>query len=426
MPSPSPVCVAPGERASVDPALRRNVGVVLAVDSLWGLGSAALAPGLVVVAFLQVHGYGGIAAGVIAAILGGHGLLQVLGPWCFPSRAMRRARIMRWYVATTVPLLLLAGLAFASPAGGGWLTCLGVLALVAAFYVGQGIVAGVYADWFADLFNERVRATVSGMDWCAVSVTSAAGAVIASAILATHGDGSGYALLFLLAGVLCGGSVLLYVFIREPRTERAEAPMPRGSELLRLMRGSLADGVVRRLLVARILGGAAMASGPFLLLHFTSAAGGGLTAATVIACSIAATIGTGVSVLGWGRMGDRVGHRRSHLLSLALFAAGTATGVLWPGMHGCIAAFLLLGIANGGWATSGFLVHETTPHDSRLAHLIAFHSVESAFGLLLPLGWTLVAWRWGVTAPLIASVGVAMLALVWSAATVPEPRHRRA
>jgi MFS family permease len=326
-------------------------------------------------------------------------------------------------VVVLPPLYAIAALAAWGGGMGDAAVRLGVLGMMAVFYAAVGAIIGVWSDWFAHLFDARVRGTVTGVIWAAMAAAMVLGGGLATGLLRAGASDRSYAALFLVAAVACTIAIALYGFLRDPAAHGEEREHPHGRALLNRMRLSLREPRVRALLVARVLGNAAFAAMPFLALRYTAPGGGGLGPSVVVASGVGFNVCAAVGGLIFGRIGDRFGHRHGLIASFVLVAVGLVAALAGSGLTACVSAYLTMGLGFGAWNTAGYLVHETTPHDSRLAHLIACNTVAGAFGLVVPLGWALLANQVGSGALLVGCIATALAGLAWSLFAVPEPRE---
>ncbi len=409
------------EDPSAQARLRRNASVNVFGEALWGLGSLALQPTTVVMSLLRREGAAANTAGLISSMEGGMGLLQLAGPYLFRSIRHRKRLIILWHFLSILPAIYLMGAALAWPGldGSPRLRRVIVLSGLACFQCSIGVVAAVWMDWFAHLFPERVRGTVSGMVWAATACAGVLGQETASRLIA----GNHLVLLALFASCFCTASILLFLLVDDPSSSGPEVVPPRGVELWRRMRGSWSAPGVVPILISRACGGAVFSLAPFITLQFAEQ---GVSATGIIACGTAMTAGNAVAGLFFGRMGDRLGHRialRVGLLGalLTLLAALRLTG-----LPGCALCFALFGLSQGAFLPSMYLLVETTPHDSRLAHLIACNLVLALATILVPFLWAQLAAAQGVGAAELAGLAAGGAGLVVALYWVPEPRHRRA
>ena len=400
-----------------DAPLVRNATIHIAGEALWGLGSATLAPATVLMTFLSSRGGEQGTAGLLAAIEGGAGLLQIAGPYLFRTAHRRKRQILLWHFCCILPAMYLMGWAVASGAelSTTWVRVM-VLTGCALFFGSIGMVAGMWGDWFAHLFAARVRGTISGLVWCATALAGALGGFSASRLIATHH----YGWLALLACSMCTLSISLFGWVRDPADAvTTQVSFPRGHELLKRLLLSWRSPPVRALLVARICGNAAFAVIPFVSLRFLQL---GFSDSSVVACGIGLTVGSAVAALTFGPIGDRWGHRLSLRAGLIAAAGALLIATTSTSLTGCILTYAALGLGGGAWLGGGYLVHETNPHDSRLSHLIACNLVQAAAGIVVPLLWVVLAKEMGLQHLEALGLGVALIGLVWAWFLVPEPR----
>ncbi len=415
-----------------DQPLVRNAALNVFGEAAWGFGYAVIAPATVLMSLLHQHGAGERAAGVIGAIEGGAMMLQVAGPYIFPSRRRRKQHILAWHFATMLPFLYIMGLiaAFCGGSGGGSggglsdrAFVMAMLATFACFHASMGMVVAVWMDWFAHLFDASVRGTVSGVVWGTMAVAEIAGVALAGRLLASLPPDHVYGTLFAICGVSCTMSIALFWFIVDPAADQEEAPPPRGRALVERFALSLRDRNVRAVIVARILGNAGLCALPFVVLVYASVSGGALGAATLVVCAIGVPAGRAVAVLVFGRVADRHGNRLAAAWGAGLQVAALGVALAWPGVAGCAVTYALLGLATGCANVGFYLVHETCPHDSRLAHLVVSNLAIGVFALVVPMCGGFIAERLGVGAMLAIGLAASLASLAWTLLAVREPRE---
>jgi len=179
-----------------------------------------------------------------------------------------------------------------------------------------------------------------------------------------------------------------------------------------------------RLLVARLVYndglntifafGAIYASGTF-----------GFTTSQIILFGIVLNVAAGIGAVGLGFLDDRIGGKRTVMISIALLVAATIVAVLTPAAGGLWAAGILIGIAAGPCqSASRSLLARFVPPDkeSEFFGFFAFTGKAAAFAGPLLFGAATVAFdsqRAGVATVLIAfALGAVLLMRVDEAAGV--------
>jgi MFS family permease len=237
-----------------------------------------------------------------------------------------------------------------------------------------------------------------------------------------------YALLFLAAAVFAAASLAAIMSVQEP-AEMARPSAALGTrDLLTLFRRSLGERNFRNYLAGRILlilGGGA--SG-FYAIHFGSTEGGGLAESTIITLGMFLTLPQAIASYLFGRLGDRVGHKRGVVMGALAQAGSLAAAYLGTGAWACVASFALLGVTwASGWVSHSNMLFETCPHDHRAAHITVSNTVLSPLLFLVPLGMgrlmeSVVGIRNGIGLSLIPSA----LGVLWMLLVVKDPRATRA
>ncbi|MCX7003046.1 MAG: MFS transporter [bacterium] len=409
-----------------DTPLRRNTLALAATESFWGFNTAAVASATVLTTLLQRHGATAAFLGAIPALeFGGILLPQVIGTFFFHQRQTLKRRIIIWHVVGILPcLFILAAVCAAAPrlpaVAVRWL----LLSFFGLFACSIGVVAAAWSDWLGHLFPARMRGRAIGIAMCASSLCGAAGALLSGRILAADHTPRTYALLYVLAGIAAALSVSCMLFLKdEPALVPASIePAPRAP--LRQLLRSFHDGQYVCLLIVRVLMLAGLSLMPFVAVYFTSAAGGGLSDATVVSCGAAMTIGAALCSLASGWIGDHLNHKCSILVSIGAQCAGT---LLLTCMHGqlvCLLVYACLGAASaGGYLSSLNLVIDSCRHDARLAHITAANVVVGVAAMGIPLlgGW--YAQVHGVPALFRACLWASGAALLWCVVVLRDPRR---
>ncbi|MCE9615221.1 MAG: MFS transporter [Lentisphaerae bacterium] len=422
--STAPVTCHPG----ISGRDRRNAGLNIAGEFIWGFQSACVAPMTVLTLLLRHYGAGERMLGSLTAIESGLVVLpQMLGLYLFRSLRARKQRIVIWHLCIPVPLILLMGAivltldARASPAVVRWL----LLGCYAALITSIGIIVGVWMDWLAHLFHTRIRGTVMGLTFFAAAIGGTAGGALAGRLLTFAPDARTYGLLYLGAGLLAACSIGLFGFVDDPADdEGADDTRFSMAQVLDRFRHSLGDLNFRNFLLGRFLTACGFCVGPFIALHYQSAAGGGLSDGTLVTCGASATLTAALANIVLGRIGDKHGHRigiivgaLAQVLTLVLLLTG-------QGLAFCILTYAAMGICGGaGIVSHNNMLFETCPHDHRLAHITVGNLVMAGPLLTAPLlaGW--LAEAQGLRMLFGASLAVSVLATVWLIRFVRDPRE---
>lgn len=426
MQDPPPATAAPARRPD-PPALvpspsthvRWNAGVHVASETCWGFGWSMLAPTTVLVALLAHLGGGTGTAAILASAGGFQGLLQAVGPWVLRSHRHRMRQILVYHFLTILPAWYIAclGLWLGFHGHDARMTRTLVLAAMVVVNISIGVVAGVWSDWWAHLFDQRVRGTVMGLIAAGVALGLTLGPLLVDQLIRHHEVGA----LVLLSSASCTLAIAVLVLTRDPASAGPEQAVVSGRALWGWMRQSLRDAHVRWLLCARLLGDAIFSTTAFVVLSYQQA---GLSDHVVLCLASAMAAAAALSAIVAGRWGDAHGHRGTLRLGLGLGGAALGCALLLPPALGCWVVLPVLGLAVGVYQPSFFLVHETAPHPVRLAHLIACNLVLAVSNIAVPQGWGLVAQARGARGVEAAALLAAAAALVVALVRVREPRLR--
>jgi hypothetical protein len=400
--------------------LAANTAIYIAGEVLWGFGYALLSPGTVIMTLLSNLGGRELTAGILGGVETLQGLLQPVGPSLFRSRTHLKRHLMQWGLLVMLPLMGVVSLVLALGYHSGHprLVLAAVLAALALFNCAIGIYAGVWIEWWAQLFSQRVRGTVGGLMICAVGVGTCLGLRVAGELIAADR----IATLAILAFAAATAGNLAYCFMRDVSHQGAEERMPQGRQLWALIRASCADHGVRTVLATRLCGNAVLVMGPFITLQYLQAR---VPEHTVIACAIGLPIGSALCAVLSGRLGDRYGYRLDVRLGLGLAVLAMLSVATVSGALGCALSFALIGMFQGCWGSAYFIVFETSPHHSRMAHVIGFNLVQAIATMIMPLAWSLIAKRWGMLDLDAVAMLLALLGLALACTRLREPRQRQ-
>ena len=396
-------------------------------EVFWGLGASLVASATVLTILLRRCGADERIIGAIPAVeAAGFLVPQFLGAFIFNSRRKRKWHMVAWHIAAIIPFWGLMGL-LAAWAGHWPATAVrwALLGLHAGFFWAMGMGAAAWQDWWAGLFDVRIRGSVTGLVMGSSAVAGVGGALFSGwAIAAWPGFGV-YGALYLLAVAMGLLSMVAISLVRDPGQVLPEKDMslsPR--KLLIRVRQSLADRNFRRYLVGRLLASWGFCMIPFIAVYYTSPAGGALGAGQVVSLGAASTLATAVGSLALGRLGDRMGHRLGVLIGVLVQAAALCVLLTVTGRVGCAAAYALAGMAiSSGWVSHGNMMLETCPHGSRMAHLTAGNLVVGLGAMIGPLVGGQLAKGWGVRTVFAGCLALSVIAALWVVTMVREPRN---
>ncbi|MBI4026148.1 MAG: MFS transporter [Verrucomicrobia bacterium] len=406
---------------------RRNVISMATGEAFWGLAMAMVLSSTVLTVFLREHGAGETMIGSISSIESGAGvMLQFTGLFLFASRGRRKQQALGWHLYAMIPFLFLIGiLACASSRLSSAAVRWGALILYSGFAAAAGVVGAAFMDWLAHVFSERVRGTALGISLCVSGLAGMGGSLLAGWLIRLQPSPNPYAYLYFGSGVLAVIGILVYWRLDDAGSVGMEdAPRPGREDVIRYIRASLADRNFRCFLVSRILATTGFCMVPFIAVQYTSPEGGAFSDGTVVSYGAAMAVGGAFSNLVFGRLGDRQGHAIGLLLGMIIQVTTLAVLVWGRGMWSCLAAYLGAGICLGAGVVSHYnALMETCPHDNRFAHITVGNFVIGLVGMAAPVLGGMAAARWGVRTLFLICLVFSLIALVWHAFFVREPRR---
>jgi len=404
----------------------RNAWFDILGEGIWGLQAGMIPPATVLAVLLARYGADNTVLGLISAIQGGLMYLpQVIGLFIFHSMRYRKRQAIAWHIFGIIPVQTCCGLVILldghiSPAGmQAWL-----LGLHALLFIFCGVIIGVWSEWLAHLFHIRIRATVMGAAFCLYSILGTLGGLGAGWMIERMEGTRPYAILFIASGLIAWVSMACFMLIDDPagcEPDLQQQPTIRG--VLSRFHASLSDWNFRAFLIGRIMVSVGLCVSPFLAAYYQSPEGGSLSDGIIVTCGAAMTIGTAISTILIGCLGDRTGHRSGIIAGAMLQVVTLAILLFTRGTVSCALAYLGIGICVGfAFISHTNMLLETCPHDDRLAHITVGNTVMTVPLLAAPLLAGYLANQWGLRPMFLLSLAVSALAAIWFIACVKEPR----
>ncbi len=410
------------------PQQRRNATKCAVGEGLFGVGMGLVAPMTVMPLLLRYLGAGDVAVGLTGSLSwAGWVLLQPLGLFLLSGKRRTKRFLIPWSMSFSVPCylamaLVVYRLGVTRPLLCAWL----VLGLFAVRILGAGAAVPFWFDWHAKIFEQRIRGRVVGMMAGASCIGVSLAALVAGKVAQFGRFPGNYTFLF-ASSVIFFLVALLGFFRRVEEPESLSEPYdpPTHGDLWRLFGHSLREENYRNYLIGRVFMTLGAGAAAFYAVYFSSAEGGGLTAAKVITLGTFLTIPQAISSLLLGRLGDRRGHKIGIIVGAVAQLASILVAVFGRGAVACAVCFSLVGVAwSAAWVSHQNMLFETCPHDSRLAHITLSNMLLGPFVFLVPL-----ATGWLMNFVPARSVGIALTALptgvgiLWLLLVVKDPRE---
>jgi MFS family permease len=280
------------------------------------------------------------------------------------------------------------------------------------YSIGAGMLSPAWMELLARCFPVRRRGRFLGTGIFLGTVTGVAGAALSTKLLSEFQFPRNFMIIFVLAAVAIIISWGFSSLIREPE-RRHKTPRRSQREFFASIKEILKKHHnYRRYLITRLIFGfGAMGSGFVTLSAIRS---WDVSDAVVGVYTALLLVGQALGTLSLGFLADRKGHKQSFelvalvsLLAFSLVWIGPSAAYYYP-------AFLLLGIANGGFIVSGnLLTMEFADPERRPTFLGTINFGVGIAGMLAPLIGTAISafsfsWIFALSAflNLIALVGM--------------------
>jgi MFS family permease len=249
-----------------------------------------------------------------------------------------------------------------------------------------GFTATAWQSMIAKVMPPNRRGTFYGAQSSAANLLSSLGALIAGAILlASGGSNEGFALTFLLSGVLMFVSFAFIAMNREPASEPAiEKPLS-GVEFRRRLIGILRrDGNYRTFILARMLIQAASIGSAFYTVfavrqfNMDEGTAGIMTGVFLLAATI------GNPLCGW--LGDRYSRRIIFAIGGLLAGASALAALAAPDVSWFYLVFALLGLSNGAsWTSANAMTADFGGEKERPFYISLVNTLIAPVTLLAPI-----------------------------------------
>lgn len=405
---------------------RWNAGFNILGESFWGLLAALIASGTVLTIILRDFGAGDKMIGAIMTVEAVCFVFpQVLGLWLFRSIQKRKVQIVGFHLIFVIPFIFLSAAILMwsnhfSFFAVRWL----MLFSYAAFAIFIGIAIAIWMDWLATIFPQAIRGTALGLSFGFAAFAGAGGTLLAGWIIKKIPSVQGFALLYGIAGILGVLAMISFFMLHDPN-EKSDAAPKRflWSDFITGFGATLKNKNARNFLFGRILMVSGFSVLPFITLYYLSAQGGALSKGTVVICSVAMTIGTGIANVTLGWLGDRHGHRSGLLAGAGSQIMTLIVILLVSGPVGCAIAYAGAGIVvAAGFATTYNMLYETCPYENRVVHIIAGNWTVATATAVLPILAGTLSSVYGLKKLFVVSLIISVVSLWWLVVMVKEPR----
>ena len=396
-------------------------------EAIWGFQLGLITPVTVLAVLLSDLGASEYMIGSISSIHRGLIVVpQIFGVYLFASRARRRVQLVIWHYALIIPFILLNSVSMLfsdslPPAVTRW----SLVLWFAGFVFFTGVIVGPWFDWIANLFHPRIRGSVMGVCYFALSLTGAVAGLLAGWVLTEYPAKHAYAMLYAVAALGAALSMILFWFVKDPAVTEPEPPnRQRPREILSFFKLSLIEPNFRQFLIGRFLGFIGFSILPFIAVYYQSAGGGGLDNATIVSSGAAMTFGMAIGNLSLGRLGDHFGHRLGIIISTAVQALMLAVMLVSSGQMSCILAYFGAGIVSSGDLLSHQnMLIDTCPHDNRMAHIAVGNLMVAIPLIVAPILAGSVSKIWGLPVLFVISTVFSLASVIWMILLVKEPRR---
>jgi MFS family permease len=411
---------------SVRKHLRFNLTVNLLDGGFFGLGWGFGSIGTIIPLFVSHLTTSALLIGLIPSI---HAVGWQL-PQLFMANSIARLRryrpmVMLLTIHERIPYLGLALVALFLGALGNKLALILTFAMLIWQGVGAGFTSNAWQSMIAKIIPSDWRGTFFGSQAAVANILMSVAAIAAGYILDRVHAPLNFTFCFLLT---LGGLALSYIALgltREPVDtekiipERQPNPWKGGLEILRR------DKNFSAYLVIRLLSQFAMMGFAFYIVYglrrfgMNDLTAGFLTAALTITSTVAN------AVMGW--LGDRFGHRK--MLVAGSVAAVLSSLIAWaaPTINWMYPAFILSGLANVGYWTTGMAITvEFGSDDTRPTYIGLSNTLVAPFTIIAPLigGWIAETSGFQTTFLVSAIGGLVISALLIWLVRDPRPRFK--
>ena len=350
---------------------------------------------------------------------------QILSARHVEALAFRKRLMLITGVVQRLPWLLMAVAVFLFGDRAGPLPLVLFFAFFVVFAIATGINIPAWLDLFGKLVPVRLRGRCMAYRQLGGLAIGVGGAYLARLILKHIAFPHDYALLFFLFFLLTSASWIALLFLDEHASREVRAKV-RLAEYIRglpyLFRRD--RNFARFVIASSIFSLAAMEGGlvaAFGIDRFD------LHEKDYILANIS-MIGSGVgiaTVLLFGRIGDRFGHKINMLLASAFVITGMAMVLGAEGLVLYTAGFVLINLSlTIGGVSKGALTLEFGTDAQRPTYISLKNTITAGFGFLAPLLGAYLAFQYGTGRLFTVVIAMHILHLVAMGFFVTEPRRK--
>ncbi len=413
----------------VDSNLRHNFICNAMGESFWGFQVSLVAPATVLVVLLRdmgaSPGFISSLASIDAAFLF---LPQFVGAWFFSRFKSLKKPILLWHYLCIIPAFCLIGFfVFLEPWTGPVLCRWLILMAYAMSVFSMGLILSVWWAWLSSIFPEKCRGTVLGVSFFSSAFFGTAAGLLAGWVLSHYPGRHSFIYLYMAAAAIQVLSITIFTFVREPSSDVDIDKAPEGlQDLLSRFRQSIGDSNFREFIFSRILGSMGFCILPLIAVYYSSEAGGNIVKGQLVSYGAAMTVGTALTNLSLGRLGDHFGHRLGIVIGLMAQVLTVTLMLFSRGSISCILVYFGAGICMG----SSFISHinmliETCPHPNRLAHIALGNTMLGAAVIPGPILAGKLFGLYGHKPVFVITLMFSFAALAWVLLRVRDPRSTR-
>lgn len=402
------------ESTSESPALarhfRRNLTINLAVDLSHGFALAQISAGIVLAAYLRRLGASNLVIGLAPALFNaGLSFTQLAGVYVTRHMRAKMRIFVTMLIAAFLPWIPVGVLTLWWSVAHPQAMVVALLVLYVLSLLLWGMCIPLWGQLLPRLYPDRRRGIALGLVLAASSLGGIVGGIYVTYVLTRWEFPTGFAILFLTAGIVAPVTRALHYLSVETVPEDAE-PVPDTPLLPRLWEVFRSDRRIRRFLYARsIFDAGVLVAGFFAVyslerFHLPDSFSG--------SCSLVLGMGTAALAPWAGRLGDVRGYRRVMGWAMVLAVASTGLIVVADTPRMVLAAFFLWGlvVAADGVAYQNLIVEMST-EATRGDYLGLAASVLAPGRLVFPLLWGWIGDRHGLLSAF--HVGLALQGVAW-------------